>query len=624
MEVDSLISGNKTLDNKSYLSLNYVYRKVIIKESFENSKKELRSLNYEKIAKYYMKHMNLKLLLESIFKLKKSLNKNNPLLKYIKDVQPYNLISINIDITSNEPLLKEYYKNKKANKIKINSSKKEKIINFVGKKRNFYYGRMCNIDYKRIIHNRKEKIILIQKHIRGFLSKKIIDEEVNKIIAKRIINKILIIQRAVKNFLTRKKSLDKLIVNVIHKERIIKSNKITDILSLYHYRNLYKKNLIIKKILKVRNDSVLLIQNKFRLLIFTKKVKEIINKEKKSYVLTYPYKAENVQIKIYMNMSYKLYNYFICPIRKYFILYIDKGSIDSGEYLCHMIVNNNIILDKRYKYIVDKNNILYNLIYIGQPPLLPIKVNLKSDKKDKDKVKKKYNNNDIIDDNDFYFYCYNDNSNSTNSYSTKSNHEKKKNKLFTKTSKKANYLKENINEIKINKFLNQNEKEDKNEKTSIYNSLSKLNNFMNINTEFISPKKICVRHYDFEKYFKEMVSKKGKETEENENNISFESLTSKKDGSSQSQQIKYGDILDELSPSLSSSISNFSVNNIDSYSKRTHRTKFYSNFSEKFPINKSKINNPSNSYSNSNNITVNTTFSNRNLIKQNIVNINLY
>ena len=415
MEVDSLISGNKTLDNKSYLSLNYIYRKVIIKENFENSKKELRSLNYEKIAKYYMKYMNLKLILESIFKLKKSLNKNNPLLKYIKDAQPYNFISINIDITSNRSLLKEYYKNKNINKINKNSFKNDKIINFVGKKRNFYFGRMCNIDYKRVIHNRNEKIILIQKHIRGFLSKKIIDEEVNKIIAKRIINKILIIQRTIKNFLTRKKSLDKLIVNVIHNERISKSNKIADIFSLYHYRNLYKKNLIIKKILKIRNDSVLLIQNKFRLLIFNKKVKEIIKKEKKSYVLTYPYKAETVQIKIYMNMSYKLYNYFICPIRKYFVLYIDKGSIDAGEYLCHMIVNNNVILDKRYKYIVDKNNILYNLIYIGQQPLLPIKDNFRNDKKDKDIKKKKQKNNDIIDDNDFYFYCYNDNSHSTNS-----------------------------------------------------------------------------------------------------------------------------------------------------------------------------------------------------------------
>ena len=592
MEVDSLISGNKTLDNKSYLSLNYIYRKVIIKENFENSKKELRSLNYEKIAKYYMKYMNLKLILESIFKLKKSLNKNNPLLKYIKDAQPYNFISINIDITSNRSLLKEYYKNKNINKINKNSFKNDKIINFVGN----------NIDYKRVIHNRNEKIILIQKHIRGFLSKKIIDEEVNKIIAKRIINKILIIQRTIKNFLTRKKSLDKLIVNVIHNERISKSNKIADIFSLYHYRNLYKKNLIIKKILKIRNDSVLLIQNKFRLLIFNKKVKEIIKKEKKSYVLTYPYKAETVQIKIYMNMSYKLYNYFICPIRKYFVLYIDKGSIDAGEYLCHMIVNNNVILDKRYKYIVDKNNILYNLIYIGQQPLLPIKDNFKNDKKDKDIKKKKQNNNDIIDDNDFYFYCYNDNSHSTNSLSTKSDHDK-------------NRIKEENNSYKIsnqNKFLKQNKKREigKNKgKIPIFHSKNKYNNFFDINTGNINKNKICIKQRDFESYFRDLLSKL-KEPKPKQSISSFVNITSEKEEDIENQKMKYSNILDELSSSISSTKSNFSLKKLNSYSKKTHRAKFNSNLSAR--LSSKKIS--SNSLSNSNTLPVNINHSFRNRI----------
>jgi hypothetical protein len=602
MEVDSLISGNKTLDNKSYLSLNYIYRKVIIKENFENSKKELRSLNYEKIAKYYMKYMNLKLILESIFKLKKSLNKNNPLLKYIKDAQPYNFISIKIDITSNRSLLKEYYKNKNINKINKNSFKNDKIINFVGKKRNFYFGRMCNIDYKRVIHNRNEKIILIQKHIRGFLSKKIIDEEVNKIIAKRIINKILIIQRTVKNFLTRKKSLDKLIVNVIHNERITKSNKIADIFSLYHFRNLYKKNLIIKKILKIRNDSVLLIQNKFRLLIFNKKVKEIIKKEKKSYVLTYPFKAETVQIKIYMNMSYKLYNYFICPIRKYFVLYIDKGSIDAGEYLCHMIVNNNVILDKRYKYIVDKNNILYNLIYIGQQPLLPIKDNFRNDKKDKDIKKKKQKNNDIIDDNDFYFYCYNDNSHSTNSLSTKSDHDK-------------NRIKEENNSYKIsnqNKFLKQNKKREigKNKgKIPIFPSKNKYNNFFDINTGNINKNKICIKQRDFESYFRDLLSKL-KEPKPKQSISSFDNITSEKEEDIENQKMKYSNILDELSSSISSTKSNFSLKKLNSYSKKTHRAKFNSNLSAR--LSSKKIS--SNSLSNSNTLPLNINHSFRNRI----------
>ena len=34
MEADSEIFSNKTIDNKSYLSLNYVYKKIIVKEKF--------------------------------------------------------------------------------------------------------------------------------------------------------------------------------------------------------------------------------------------------------------------------------------------------------------------------------------------------------------------------------------------------------------------------------------------------------------------------------------------------------------------------------------------------------------------------------------------------------------
>jgi hypothetical protein len=97
-------------------------------------------------------------------------------------------------------------------------------------------------------------------------------------------------------------------------------------------------------------------------------VKEIILKEKNVYVLNYPFNAESVQIKIFysLNKAFKVFDFFKCPIRKYFVVYIDKNYFNPGEYLCHLIVNGKIILDKRYKYIVDKENILYNLIYIGE------------------------------------------------------------------------------------------------------------------------------------------------------------------------------------------------------------------------------------------------------------------
>ena len=236
MEFDGQIPDNKTLENKSISPFNYVYKKIIIKEKQENSKYQLESLNYEKIAKYKMKRMNLRILLDSIVKVKNSLNKNNPFLRYIEDAKPYLYYNKPIIKAKTEPIFNKY---KNIN----NYSKKEKCLNFSktnNNLKNFYYSRMYNIDCKKINNNKIEKVLLIQKHIRGFLSKKIVDEEVNKIIAKRIINKILTIQRAIKRLLIKKNSLTQIIVNIVKDERKSKGNKITDIFSLYHYRNVYK------------------------------------------------------------------------------------------------------------------------------------------------------------------------------------------------------------------------------------------------------------------------------------------------------------------------------------------------------------------------------------------------
>lgn len=513
MEDDRELSEDKTHDNKSILSLNFIYKKITIKEGVKNTKDNLKELNYEKIAKYKMKNMSLNFLLNSIFKLKKSLLKSNPLMKYIKNVKPYDYTKYINNIPEQNEILTKYIKYSKNNKLLLNNKKrKENRLDLSAKEanyKNYYYSRMINNDQKKVIHSRKEKIILIQKHIRGFLQKKIIDEEVNKIIIKKFIDEIIIIQRSVKQFLSKKKSLNNLIVNIIQNERKIKSNKITDLFSLYHYRNLYKKNLIIQTLLKQRQESILKIQKNYRRYIFIKKVKEIILKEKDVYILTYPFNAESVQIKIYYNNNkgFKIFDYFKCPIRKYFIAYINKKDFNSGEYLCHVIVNGNIILDKRYKYIVDKDNILYNLIYIGEKkPLIEVakfnnvivnnSINKSENNKKKKKKKKKIIEEEENSD-DFYYYCYNENSNSTNSYSTKS---------FNDTNDKKN--------------LNKN----KRYKVSIDSQSTK---------------------------------------KENENSI-------------QSQKLKYNNILFELCQSVSSSKSNFSLNKINSYKRKTHKTKFSS------------------------------------------------
>ena len=609
MEADSQLSDNKTTENKSILSLNYIYRKVIIKENYKNNISELRTLNYEKIAKYKMKKMNLKLLLNSIFKLKNTIKKTNPLLKYIKNVKPYCPSNTNINISQQDSMLNFFFKNN----VKKKSTKREIILNLSSSRKsykNFYYSRMANIENKRNNNNKDKKIILIQKYVRGFLSKKIFDEEVNKIIARKIINKILIIQRAIRKFLHKRKSLSGLIINIIHNERIIKSNKVTDIFSLYHYRNLYKKNLIIKKILKVRSDSILLIQNKFKSFLFIRKVKEILKKEKNAYVLTYPFVAKTVQIKIYMSNSYKIYDYNICPVRKYFVLYIDKDSISEGEYLCNMIVNNNVILDNRYKYIVDRYNILYNLIYIGEPKKkekekekeeleneqeLDINNNLKIDKmnnkekKNKKEKKKKRKSTKDDKDNDFFYYCYNENSNSTNSYSTKSEHEKNKLKNKGDTGNNRNN-KDNNNKSKDNSNINQYDDNCKNK----YDISNNFHNFMTINTGNTNKSKILIKKNDLDIYHKKYSDNDINDTDIKDNTYYYE-INSKKDDSIQSQKLKYINILDELSQVSSSSKSNFSMKNINLYSKKTHKTKFCSNDSvKKSSSNKKNIKNENN------------------------------
>ena len=590
---------NNTI-NKINSSNNYIYKKALIKEKYENMINELRSLNFENIANNKMNHMNFNFLINTIINLKKITNTKNPFMKYIRYVKPYNTnikySKINIKGNKNKRkfIFKEVKNNLKVNKNVLKTN--EKIINFqknAKNSRNFYYTRMCNCEAKRINSNITEKIILLQKNIRGFLSKKVVDEYINNEIVKTIINNILTIQRAVRKFLLKKKSLDKLIINIIQNERYTKGNKITDIFSLYHYRNLYKKILIIKKIVISRYKNASLIQSTFKSFVLQRKVQKILEKEKKSYTLTYPFRAETVKIKIYMGdelYTYKIFNYFICPIRKFFVTYIDKKLLEPGEYLCHLIVDDSIKIDKRYKFI-DRNNILYNLIPFGshlkkKKKSRQIEIEMEKKKrlikKQKDREKKI---NDELDN--FYIYYYNSSTdihknkpNSVNSLSDNSE-QQEINKLdyrsqidendpdqvidisnqFYKSKMNNFLLKSNYKYIKKNNDDDENDKNAKKVRKNNKNKIplpNKKNNVKNNknskdnNLKDLIDKKLFIFQNKFDDY-----------KNDNDDDIL-----------SQSQNLNYNNILDELSQSAKSVASNISVRNMHSYSKRTHETKF--------------------------------------------------
>ena len=578
MNVDSKISAVNDFECNtinSINSFNFIYKKAIIREKYSNIVNQIRSFNFENIANNKMKHMNFSFIMNTIINLRKMINNNSPYMRYVKYVKPYNLKKAKIIVKNNKNNEKPLFngKNKIINIKKNFPIKNAEIISFINRNnyKNFYYTRMCNIEFKKININITEKIILLQKNIRGFLSRKVLDENINNVIAKNIIKSILIIQRGFRKFLYKKNKLDKLIIKIIKNERNIKGNKITDIFSLYHYRNLYKKHLIIKKIVISRYKSASLIQSKFKSFIIRRKIIDILKKEKNSYILTYPFQAESVQIKIYKNKTFKIYSYFICPIRKYFVLYIDKKQIEPGEYLCHIIVDNNIKIDNRYNY-KNKNNVIYNLIGFGnyshrkkKPKKIETEIEKKNKiiKKQKDKEKQL---NDEIEN--FYIYYYNNNddndngndNNSFNSYSTNSEHEK--NKLD---------------------YRNQIDEDDPDQVIDISKQFfkSKINKFfLKSNYKYIKDnKKLDVdENNDIE------ILKEEKKEEEDEDEIEkkisykifdrFEYLDGDDNSLHQSESLNYNNILDELSESKNSVISNISMKNINYYSKKTHKTKY--------------------------------------------------
>ena len=553
--------------NSSKNSSNFISQKINIKKEYKinNNNNNIRDFNYEKVANNKMQYININVIINSIIQLKDVLKSNHPLSKYIQHAKPYDKIStIKIDSKSNKNTGLILNKNNNynfINKNKIPEKISKEIINFNRNsvKKNFYFTRMCNIESKKINSKYIDKIIFLQKSIRGFLSKKIINSNIHNEIAKNIITSVLIIQRTFRKFMLKKKSLDNYIINIINKERNDKSNKIIQLFTRYHYRNLFLKKLLIKKIIITRHLSAQLIQSTFKSYILRRQILTILNKQKKCYCLIYPFEADSVEIKIFnngINNKCKLYEYNKCPIRKYFVTYINKNDIKPGEYLCQTIVDDNIITDKRYK-CVNKNNNLYNLIPIGNYMKKKPKYNKKGinnnkkDPKEKDKKIK-----DELDN--FYFYYY-------------SNEDSKENSIDISHSQ--NSEKSNKNKNKIN-YLNELDEDDPDQVIDLSKTI--FNN--KYNNSYLKSNLNYVKEYANQKKQKEIYENKIK-------NI-YENIYSKKDDHDNnsihnSEYLNYNYILEELSQNSAKSFTSNKSMNINSYSKKTHQGKFKKNENSK-------------------------------------------
>lgn len=359
--------------------------------------------NYEKLAQIKMSQMNFYSLMQSVNEYKKLLQKNNfnsddSMTKYIHNYTPYNEDNINFNESfSNISSLRESFinenksfveKSKNINRKKNqthNNLENEKILDFSLHNnnrnnscfRNIYYSRMHNNDNKNLfllgkksIPNYDKKIISIQSFFRSYFTKKDLNQKLNSIIVPKIVFSIIRIQKAFRLYLSKKNNISNSFVELIRKERKNNANKIADIFSLFYFRNYYKKNILIQNILQLRQLKILVLQKNIRKFIVRKKVKEILLKEKLNYVLSYPFiNAKKVQLKIFITKNnIKFYNFYKCPLRKIFVLYINKLAIKPGKYLGHLVVNDSVIFDGRYKFIEDKDGKIFNIFEFRKEP----------------------------------------------------------------------------------------------------------------------------------------------------------------------------------------------------------------------------------------------------------------
>lgn len=246
-----------------------------------------------------------------------------------------------------------------------------------------YKNQSTQINYRHYIIN----IILLQKNIRGYLIRKNILQVINHIIKEKSTQCIISVQSLFRQYSKMKKTK----VAAFHK-RVINIRKeccLMIIALLYSYNQTIKekKRKIIDILLEDRKKKIILIQSTFQKAKLMKLVKAIIAYEKNNYVLTYPFYAKQIQIKLFLNTNfgtqpqykfiipiapkYKLYSFEFCHLRQMFVLYIKKEEVGCGKYRCQLIVDGCITCDGRFPHIECEDGQFYNLIEFNQGRVVP-------------------------------------------------------------------------------------------------------------------------------------------------------------------------------------------------------------------------------------------------------------
>ena len=328
---------------------------------------------FEKMAEARISKMDFKTFMELIltYKTLNMFNPNNPLYMYICYFVPYTpkinkkqkklLFQNNLNYASMTNAIKYLTQMKKMHKI---FEIKEKPIQFnLRNCKNLQRFQKVETQLRNDEYNKT--IIKIQKYMRGFLKRISIVRIIDYIIIERLLLCIIKIQRQYRRFACRKNFKVNHLINLILKDRINKSDKLKYILHSYKMKIEAKKKLFINAVLKERYDKLLFLQGFFKAKFSHNAISHLLMSEKTKYMITYPYYAKKVQLKLYLDNKLKvsrLYNFEFCSVRKIFILKINQSDIKPGKYFCQFIVDNYISSDERYALVEGKDGHYYNII----------------------------------------------------------------------------------------------------------------------------------------------------------------------------------------------------------------------------------------------------------------------
>ena len=263
----------------------------------------------------------------------------------------------------------------------MEKNSKKDLLNFTSyyNKRIFSrnIGRYTHFKFNDYLIKKLKSILIIQKFIRGWLVRNSLNKLINYIIKYRLLRHIIIIQKNYKRYFFRKKTREFILIKKILIQRKKKWILIEKYIKTFYIKNKIKKYILITKLLKKRLKKIIFLQRAIKTFYMNKICRQIINYEKYHYVLTYPFKAEIVQLKIFWNNSnifinnnlycnlndkYDIYDFEICPIRKIFVLYIFTENIIPGKYRCQFIINGITLCDRRFPHIECNGRQLYNIL----------------------------------------------------------------------------------------------------------------------------------------------------------------------------------------------------------------------------------------------------------------------